>query len=409
MQKKRILINVYDSSDNFITTWADFNFRGFTKELNAGPGECIIGLGVDFDYDGNDLREGNNIEIRIVDRDTISTSASGTGTLANQETAGARVIYKGYISMIERSISNGKEKVIVYLLGHYTKLAMDILKDGSQTTLYTYASGLTVTVGDIAPCDVGELMRAIIDLYIVESGDTHISYDYSDVPNAGVDATYAFEQKTYRESMEILKRLAPVGTYYYIDSNGMVKFKPIPTTPTHKFIFGRHFNEINVQQNMEKVRNILLVWNGEVGGDEIYNHYENEDSARQYGRRVQTLNDYGVADTDAADLIGDKFLDENRQPEIKIRCTIIDNMSDDKGYDIETIEPGDTCSFYGFNVGLSDIFRDNMIISKVVYFLDRVEIEVEAVKSGLLDFQNQQGRQINDIGTGGLKIPETYT
>jgi hypothetical protein len=160
---------------------------------------------------------------------------------------------------------------------------------------------------------------------------------------------------------------------------------------------------------MEKVRNFLLVWNGENGAAKVYKHYENDDSITQYGRRSEASNDYGIDDVDAADLIGIKFLAENGQPEVKVNCSIIDNNGSDKGYDIESIQPGDTCSFYGFANGLAETFRDNMLITKVVYSLDKVDIEVEAIKSGLLDFQDQQGKEINDIGTGGLQIPETYT
>ncbi len=79
------------------------------------------------------------------------------------------------------------------------------------------------------------------------------------------------------------------------------------------------------------------------------------------------------------------------------------------GTDIEDIHPGDTCRFLGFSSNLSDIFRDNMLITRVSYTLDSVEIEVELNKSGLLDVQARQGRAISDIGNGGLGIPESYT
>lgn len=77
------------------------------------------------------------------------------------------------------------------------------------------------------------------------------------------------------------------------------------------------------------------------------------------------------------------------------------------GADIEEIQPGETCRFVGFGSTLSDIFRDNMIITKVTYNLDSADIEVEIVKSGLIDFQNRQGSLIADLGNGGLQIPES--
>ena len=62
---------------------------------------------------------------------------------------------------------------------------------------------------------------------------------------------------------------------------------------------------------------------------------------------------YAEAYTDAADLLGSKFLAESKQPDIKVTCTIIDNADGVKGYDIESIQPGETCRFVGYGSGLA--------------------------------------------------------
>ena len=404
VRRKQIIIKVTSPvDDSIIEIWKDVPIQ-FTKELNAGLGECIIRLDKIFDYSGNDLVLGNYVEILIADKDTCDpTKQSGDSN--------ARSIYQGYISLIEREAVGGKETVIVHLLGHYTKLALDILKDGVQTTLYSHAAnGLTTVVGSQSAADIGLMMRTVIDRYRVENPGAKIGYFSDDIPDTATTATYRFEQKTYREAMDKLRQLAPVGVNWYIDECGNVKFKAAPTEPTHKFVFGKDFNAVKVEQSMEKVRNFLLIWNGETGGAVVYKHYQDDESIAQFGRRAEAVNDYGVDNSNAADAIGAKFLAENKDAEIKVTVRILDNNeSDNLGYDIESIQPGDTCSFYGFTIGISDIFRDNMLISKVVYTPEYVEVEVEAVKSGLLDFQEQQGKAINDLGTGGLQIPETYT
>ena len=53
--------------------------------------------------------------------------------------------------------------------------------------------------------------------------------------------------------------------------------------------------------------------------------------------------------------------------------------------------------------------RDNMLITRVRYALDSVEIEVELTKSGLVDVQARQSRDIADTGSGGLGVPATYS
>lgn len=400
--KKQIEILVSKPTGEFIKTWKDFYFRGFMSEINAGPGECVIDLPLDFDYGGIDVNVGNDIEIRISDRDTLI-----------QETGDAMrtiTIYKGYISLIERNIEGEKEFVTVHMLGYYTLLSMDILKDTLQTTLYSKAAdGLTTVSGDQSAADVGLMMRTVIDRYKDENDNPKINYIAENIPDTGNDATYSFEQKTYREAMDILKKMAPIGTFYYVDGNGLVSFKTKSLTPDHKFIFGRHFNKIQIANSLEKTRNFYLLWNYETGGGKVYKHYEDEASVKKYGRRIYPENDAGIDAEATADSVGANFIADSKDPEIKVVCSILDNNGNENGYDIESIKPGDTCSFYGFANNMNELFRDNMLITKVDYQLDRVEITVEVIKSGMVDWQDRQGKEIKQINTGGLLIPESYS
>ena len=400
--KKQIEILVSKPGGEFIKTWKDFVFRGFTSEINAGPGECVIDLPLDFDYGGIDVNPGNDVEIRISDRDTL---VQETGDAVRTIT-----IYKGYISLIERNIEGEKEYVTVHMLGYYTLLAMDILKDAAQTTLYSKATdGLTTVVGDQSAADVGLMMRTVIDRYRDENLNPKINYIASDIPDTGNDATYSFEQKTYREAMDILKKMAPVGTFYFVDRNGMVSFKTKSATPDHKFIFGRHFNKIQIANSLEKTRNFYLLWNYETGGGKVYKHYEDAASVQQYGRRIYAENDAGIDSEATADSVGANFIADSKDPEIKVVCSILDNNGNENGYDIESIQPGDTCSFYGFANNMSELFRDNMLITKVDYQLDKVEITVEVIKSGMVDWQDRQGKEIKQINTGAMLVPESYS
>jgi hypothetical protein len=400
--KKQILALIYKNNGTFIKAIQNFDFRGFTKEINAGVGELVIGLSVAFDYSGEELQLGNDVEIRISDKDTAAAGLYGDAS---------KIIYRGYISNIERSVDGEKENVLIHVLGHYTLLGMDFLRDTTQTTLYSHTtSGLTTDSGSQGAADIGLMMRTILDQYAENTSNPKIKYVKANIPDAGIVATYSFEQKTYMDAIDIMRSMSAAGYFFYIDELGMVKFKSTPSTPTHRFVFGRHFSSIKVEQSLERIRNTLLVWNGESGASEVYKRYDNVASQIRYGVRAMAINDYGIDDEDAADAMGDKFEADSENLGIKITCTIFDNNGDDnKGYDIESIQPGDTCAFHGFDSKFSEIFKENMIITKVNYTLDRAEIEVEFQKSGVLDIQTEQGRKISDIGSGGLKIPETYT
>lgn len=396
--KKQIIINISTPGGIFVATWTDATFETFQKEINGGLGECVIRLAKEFDYGEKDLLIGNDVEIRISDIDTVADITEGTAT---------EIIYKGYISMIEREANGKGEGVTVHVLGYNTRLATDVLKSGVDTNLYSDTVAGLIVAGPSTNADIGFIMRTVIDFYRAETSNPVINYDSADIPDTGTVASYTFKQKAVRDAMDKLNSMAPEGYFYYIDPRGLVKFGTKPTEPTHEFVFGKHFKRIRVERSLEKIRNFLLLWDGNPAG--TYKHYQDDESIAVYGRRVQVANDYGIDNVAAADLIGNKFIEESKDPEVKVICEIIDNnIEEGKGYDIESINPGDTCSFYGFDSSLSDIFKDNMLIRKVRYYLDKVEIEVEITKSGLIEFQRQQNRKTQEIQSGGMSIPDNY-
>ena len=403
--KKTITAAVFHpSTGDGLGVITEFSFLGYSKELNAGPGECVLTIPKQFDYESALLSLNNEVELRIADVDTL--------TAGNVAEYASRVVYRGYISLVERTADPRSQSITVHLLGFYTKLATDILKSNTQTTLYSNSStGLTITSGSQNAADIGLMMRAVIDQYRTETDNPKIHYKVDDIPLVGGSlnlATYRFEQKTYRDAIDALRKMAPENLYWYVNELGAASFKERPSTPTHVFISGKHFNSVRVEQSLEKVRNVLLLWDGVSGG--TYKHYEDAASIALYGRRTHTLTAFGVDNSATADLIGAKFLAENKNPEIKVVCTILDNNAGDGiGYDIESIQPGDTCSFRGFATGTNDLFYDNMLITRVNYSLDKAVIEVQLIRSGLLDLQAQQQRDISDINSGGLGIPAVYT
>ena len=396
-RRKHIYARVSLQTGERLSDWHNIRFTNCRKALNAGLAECVFELGEEFDYDGNDLLVGNDVELIVADADTTSGGHDGSGT---------RLIYKGYISLIERVVDHSSEKIIVHLLGYYTLLSLDVLKSGTQTTLYSTAAGLTTTSGSQAAGDVGILMREIIDQYRAETVNPKLYYNgENDIPDTGTSVTYTFQRKTYRQAIDTLKSFAPDGVYWYVDETGRVTFKPKPASATHTFVFGAHFSTVRIEQSLEKVRNFVLVWDGA----SLHAHYQDNASITKYGRRVEIANDYGIANANASDEFGAKFLAEAKQPSVKVVCTILDNSGGALGYDIESIQPGDTCKFVGFGSGVSDAFHDNMLITSVDYSLEQATIEVEIIRSGLLDRQTRQSQDISDIASGGLGVPASYS
>jgi hypothetical protein len=395
---KRFIIEVYHPNNEQagdISAFADFN--GFSKEINAGLGECIIPLAKEFDYDGAEVKLDNVVKIFVSDKDTEDLND------------GRVLLYSGYISLIEPQIDGMTERITIHLLGQYTRFGTDYLKDGATTTLYTDSTdGLTDTP-DGDPADIGLITRAVIDRFNAENGKPLFSYNPTTIPLTSTTVHYMFQSKTYRNALDRLSSLAPAGYFFYFDEYDFVHLKPKPTTPTHIFEFGKHFASFRGEKSMETLRNAIIIWNGETDpGTLVYKYYEDATSVAQYGRRTEMHIDPGIADEASADAIAANFLGAMKQPEVKLTVTIFDNNFDDeKGYDIESIQPGDTCRFVGFNNEQLDFVEENMLIRRVDYMTDRVELTIEAVKSGLIDWQNKTSEKVEQEATNG--IPASYT
>lgn len=244
------------------------------------------------------------------------------------------------------------------------------------------------------------MARKVVDTFNTNGTSGKLFYLPGDIPNTGTTAQCKLVEYTYREALDFLKSIAPSNVYWNVDATGRVSFKPSSTSPDHTFTFGRHVSAMRVERSVEKVRNLLLIDSTTAA---TYKLYTDTPSLLKYGRRLERVHDYGLVDADSVDAFAAKFFSENKDASIKLVATILDNNAgDDTGYDIESVEPGQTCRFVGFSSTMSDIFKDNMLITAVRYTLDKIQIEVELVKSGLLDIQAKQGQQINTINKPGL-------
>lgn len=383
---KRFIIKIYEPiSDTFIKIWENAQFKGFTKQLNGGLSPCEIELGEVFDYEGTDLRLNRDVRILVSDGDTQGADED------------PKLIYRGYISKYTPWTKGGKEGIKVDLLGYYTKLSQDVWKSDTATT-FDYDGSAT---------DVGVIFKAVMDRYIAETSNQKIFYSGNTIKETGTTTEYKFEMLTYREAFDTLKSLAPANWFWYVDENGIIHFRTKPTSATHTFIFGKHFEQVRVERSMEKIRNAVLFfayqWDG---SNDHYKLYTDDISISKYGRRLQKVKDSRIKATTDADKIAEKFIAEHKDPDIKVVVNILDNNESDKGYDIESINPGDTCDFKGFDESLADIFKENMLITKVEYSLDKAIITIEPMKAGIVKRTEDINKRVDSIEREN--VPATY-
>ena len=173
-------------------------------------------------------------------------------------------------------------------------------------------------------------------------------------------------------------------------------------------LFRSHVGNISVERSLEKIRNVAIVYDdGSYSEHKQLRYYANPSSTAEYDRRVERISDNRVGATVDVQKLGQRFIDEHQKPGVKIVIEILDNnLSSVYGYDIESIHPGDTCSFFGLDESLADIFEENMMITKVEYTLEKAVITVEPFEAGIINRQEKINDRVVDLEKEG--VPDEF-
>lgn len=392
---KQIYIKSYNTSGVFIKVFSDFKIGSFTKEINVGIGSMTLSLARKFDTfnTAGDVTLGNKLELYIIDEDTGVTP---------------RKIYTGYVEQQIPRIDGNQEYVDILCLSVASYLTQDILKVGAQTTLFTKATvGLTITSASIAAAEIADILKAIVTYFQTNNANRHLYYTTSSggvntIETTGVTLKYTFKAVQYSEAIKKCKETAPQNWYWYIDESEIFYFKTIPTVATHTFVVGKDIASIEVNKGLDSTKNIALIFNGTT-----YKQYKDDTSIGLYGRRVRQITDTEIGDTPSMDNIGASFIAENKDPRIRIVMDIVDNNESTSGYDIESIQPGDTCKIAGINP-TEALLTQNMIIQRVDWYIGFARITIETRPDFdfdvfLLNLRKDVDQQSN------ITINESYT
>lgn len=233
---------------------------------------------------------------------------------------------------------------------------------------FSTAAGLPTTTATYTSKDpTTEMFKPIIDDYRIRGGQ--LRYTSTSVDATGLSLTALFNTETIFDAMRKVLSLSPNGFYFYVDpGTNIITFKRVLTTPTWKFIKGRHINKLNQVMSIENVKNDLLFSGAETAGTNLYTEYENQASQTNYGKRLERKSDNRVSIQATADAIGDSFIQENAGEYYETTITILDRTMD-----ITLLKPGQTVGLRGFGN-----FIDNQIMQIV-----RLEYTPEAVNMTL--------------------------
>jgi len=290
----------------------------FRNVINGGPGEVVVRLARNFDDFGedNDVKLNNRVDIWVYDR---------------QYPNGQR-FYRGFISGYRPVLEGNKEYVEITILSYIFELGYFMLRTGVGDTQIAYNSQ-----------DPSDILKDVIDKYRADGGI--INYTATSIQDTNTTVSYTFNSNTVREAIDKTIELAPEGWYWTVDANSIIYLKPRPVTATHSFTIGSHIAQMETWRRIEDVVNrVYFTGFTTISGTGMYRVYSNSGSVDAYGLHAIHKVDHRVTNTSTADTMSNRILNAKSSPEIRTLLTIADNNGENqyRGYDIESIVPGDT-------------------------------------------------------------------
>jgi hypothetical protein len=373
LKNKTFTVKIYDKTGTtLLGTWSPLTGYPFTKVINGGCGEMSIDLPRTFDRYNTDGTVAflNKVEVWVQDIDTRATSGI--------------LVYSGFIADIEIGIQDGQESVKIKTLGHYVRLGFVLHWDGTNVRM-TYNS-----------TDPADIVKDIVDKFRANETDPFINYSATSIPALGFTVSYSSDSKFGLELLDKIKEMTGVDYYYFFDASNILTFKQKPATATHTFTMGANVQNLRILKSWTDIANVLVAWNGLQEDDTNFlsKMYYNSASIASYWSKMERMTDGRITDPAYMLKLGTAFVNANKDPNVSIQLRVTDNNFDtERGYDIESINPGDTCKI--LNLSDPDIYSSNLLITKVT-----VDGEGRFADIVVEDKRALTGKELNDVRRG---------
>lgn len=331
----------------YFDNWATSNL---VSTINGGLGSATLTIPrkVDDYGEGEDVGLNNRVDIWVYDDD------KPTGVL----------IYSGFMYDIPKRLGFN-ETIEINVSGAITKLESAIYQ---STTLGFRES--------IAATDLSNIYKKIIDQFRANNPAININYTATSIPSVGVSRAIEFNNDTYLDCIKAVSRLLPANYYWFLDAKSTFHLKQYATKPKHLFYYGKHIVDIKDTVTLAGMTNELLLWNGLSSTNPNYlaRLYINSQSVADFGRFTKKKIDGRFTTLAAANTYGNNVIAQASFPIRTVTVTIVDNNFG-RGYDIESIQPGDT-----FRIMNGKENMPMMIVSKIVYEYSQIVITAQDIR-----------------------------
>lgn len=360
----KVFTNSYTGSGSFITNWTDATPPEFDWSINGGLGDMTIDVArpITSFGEGSDINVFNEVQCWITDKESPLMTKIGSW----------------WIGDYTPTVSGHTESVKVHLLPYTTELT-DNYWIGSNSSTFSFTN-----------YNPAAIIQNALDNKIRTVGGKvgSASKSAQGLINAANQISYTFSAQTYRDAVDKAKDLSPAGTYWYIDPDNNLNFRPLSTSLLHTFKIGENIQNVDIKKDGSLVKNQAVgIFGLDVtSGSTIYvemgsNSGYYDGSKVLYGHRTYYVNDQRVTQISTAKYMFLNYLDYYNSPLVNATITLADsNGSPNAGYDIETLRPGDTAN-------IRDPFRNEQLVPLGSYVLDATPLDASIQNLELLPMQ----------------------
>ncbi len=378
--RKQVFIKTYTSAGVYKGTFYDFVFSQFSENLNGGLSDVAVTIPRRFDQYNSDGALDLGYELQIWVADTEAPNGIQIGSFE--------------INEITPSVSN-TETVTIGCSGYIFQLALDLWDDVGK--VYQKYESLDPSV----------MMQDVIDKYNVANSKHKIHYTATSIALTGKSETIEFYAISPLEAIQMAAGLADVNWFWRVDKSNNLYFSAMPTSATHMFIMGKDIQSLKINRSIRDMKTGVLFSNGLSDDDPeyVFDLYSNAAAIASYGRRFQRISDnrYTKSSGSAQEMCS-RVVGLYKAPLNTVSLRVLDS-NQGNGYDIESINVGDTCRI--LNINSNDALTSNMLITSKVYNIDYVDLTVVDARK-YIDRLIMERRQQADAAAFNQQLPHNY-
>lgn len=426
---------VYDSNGNFIDVLRDAPLlTGLKETVSSGTSPIRVVLPrtmESFDQAGITGNRGTIGQGNVLKYYLFGPGLPATGKLR----------FQGYIETIEPELNEAGQESIVLTVMPFSSILGDrgcaaLVEMGVPSSATAYV----------------DIVSMFTFWFSANDAITNKPYTYpltidsgSSLLVSGVESYSAFYNQTLDSIFQTLILLLPNNWFYRFNPDNTVTINVAPTTAQHILYIGQHITNPQWRLDYTNLKNVI-VYTGytpatttagvpkadqsdpvEVGGQPVPIQYVAiGGSVLTTGERIAFLNNSRIINTDTLQILANGVLTQLNRYAIRAKIRVIDYRGGGGGYDIESLQVGDTVQiinpaisnptyqYFYWDSGLWDtaywdykttsssaalIFNQVLMVVSLDYNFDYVDMEVDTLMPNLSQqFYNLNAR-VQDFTT----------